>query len=312
MPFCTQCGHQNPEGSRFCSQCGTRLEPAAAARRPATAGPGRRPARPPRRSPSAVPRRRPSTARSARSTTPTRPPSTRSPPAAPCWWCSAGPSAGSRFLLDTDVVPAGRHPESEIFLDDITVSRRHAEFRRTADGLPGRRRRQPQRHLRQPRPDRRGRAAAATRSRSASSGWSTSPATPDRAAAVRQSASSRARMSIGEVTRPAQDGVPRRGHLEDPVPRERGSGRARAHPVGLPEVLRAGHGAAPLHPARQREHYLPLKVIKEHLDAHRPWPGAAGADGAVRGAAGGARRRRLPDAESFAATSTAAGLPHEL
>jgi pSer/pThr/pTyr-binding forkhead associated (FHA) protein len=45
-----------------------------------------------------------------------------------------GPSAGSRFLLDTEVVSAGRHPDSEIFLDDVTVSRRHAEFRRTAEG----------------------------------------------------------------------------------------------------------------------------------------------------------------------------------
>ena len=42
-----------------------------------------------------------------------------------------GPSAGSRFLLDPDLVTAGRHPESEIFLDDVTVSRRHAEFHRT-------------------------------------------------------------------------------------------------------------------------------------------------------------------------------------
>jgi pSer/pThr/pTyr-binding forkhead associated (FHA) protein len=45
-----------------------------------------------------------------------------------------GPSAGSRFLLDTDEVTAGRHPESDIFLDDVTVSRRHAVFRRTSDG----------------------------------------------------------------------------------------------------------------------------------------------------------------------------------
>jgi pSer/pThr/pTyr-binding forkhead associated (FHA) protein len=45
-----------------------------------------------------------------------------------------GPNAGSRFLLDKDVVTAGRHPESDIFLDDVTVSRRHAEFRRTPDG----------------------------------------------------------------------------------------------------------------------------------------------------------------------------------
>lgn len=41
-----------------------------------------------------------------------------------------GPNAGSRFLLDQDTTTAGRHPESEIFLDDVTVSRRHAEFRR--------------------------------------------------------------------------------------------------------------------------------------------------------------------------------------
>ena len=41
-----------------------------------------------------------------------------------------GPTAGSRFLLDQPVTPAGRHPNSDIFLDDVTVSRRHAEFRR--------------------------------------------------------------------------------------------------------------------------------------------------------------------------------------
>lgn len=41
-----------------------------------------------------------------------------------------GPNAGSRFLLDAPVTAAGRHPDSDIFLDDVTVSRRHAEFRR--------------------------------------------------------------------------------------------------------------------------------------------------------------------------------------
>ncbi len=40
-----------------------------------------------------------------------------------------GPNAGSRFLLDQSVTSAGRHPDSDIFLDDVTVSRRHAEFR---------------------------------------------------------------------------------------------------------------------------------------------------------------------------------------
>jgi pSer/pThr/pTyr-binding forkhead associated (FHA) protein len=45
-----------------------------------------------------------------------------------------GPNAGSRFLLDQEVTTAGRHPDSDIFLDDVTVSRRHAEFRREGSG----------------------------------------------------------------------------------------------------------------------------------------------------------------------------------
>jgi pSer/pThr/pTyr-binding forkhead associated (FHA) protein len=41
-----------------------------------------------------------------------------------------GPNEGSRFLLDQDVTTVGRHPNADIFLDDVTVSRRHAEFHR--------------------------------------------------------------------------------------------------------------------------------------------------------------------------------------
>ena len=41
-----------------------------------------------------------------------------------------GPTVGARFLLDTDVTVAGRHPDADIFLDDVTVSRRHAEITR--------------------------------------------------------------------------------------------------------------------------------------------------------------------------------------
>jgi pSer/pThr/pTyr-binding forkhead associated (FHA) protein len=40
-----------------------------------------------------------------------------------------GPNAGGRFVLDQPVTTAGRHPGSTIYLDDVTVSRRHAEFR---------------------------------------------------------------------------------------------------------------------------------------------------------------------------------------
>jgi pSer/pThr/pTyr-binding forkhead associated (FHA) protein len=45
-----------------------------------------------------------------------------------------GPNTGSRFALDAPVTTAGRHPDSTIFLDDITVSRRHAEVRRIGEG----------------------------------------------------------------------------------------------------------------------------------------------------------------------------------
>lgn len=41
-----------------------------------------------------------------------------------------GPNVGARFLLDSDVTTAGRHPDAEIFLDDVTVSRKHAQFLR--------------------------------------------------------------------------------------------------------------------------------------------------------------------------------------
>ncbi len=46
-----------------------------------------------------------------------------------------GPNTGARFLLDDDEVMSGRHPDSDIFLDDVTVSRKHAVFRRTDNGF---------------------------------------------------------------------------------------------------------------------------------------------------------------------------------
>jgi pSer/pThr/pTyr-binding forkhead associated (FHA) protein len=133
MPFCTQCGHQNPEGARFCSQCGSRLEAAGAP----TSAPGGTPEHP---------------SESTATITfggPVKDPEHREeralgdadaaavdalPPGSALLVVQRGPSAGSRFLLDTETVAAGRHPDSEIFLDDVTVSRRHAEFRRTEDG----------------------------------------------------------------------------------------------------------------------------------------------------------------------------------
>ena len=132
MPFCTECGHKNPDDARFCSQCGRRLEQVAAA-------PGRSGAR--------------EAAGDTTSTITFGAPSKQHdlaeerslndadsaavdalPAGSALLVVQRGPSAGSRFLLDTDVVAAGRHPESDIFLDDVTVSRRHAEFRRGPDG----------------------------------------------------------------------------------------------------------------------------------------------------------------------------------
>ncbi|GAA1958197.1 FHA domain-containing protein [Microbacterium aquimaris] len=43
----------------------------------------------------------------------------------------SGPTAGARYLLDSDVTTVGRHPEADIFFDDVTVSRRHAEITRS-------------------------------------------------------------------------------------------------------------------------------------------------------------------------------------
>ncbi|WP_219108192.1 FHA domain-containing protein [Austwickia sp. TVS 96-490-7B] len=44
-----------------------------------------------------------------------------------------GPNAGARFLLDAPLTTVGRHPDSDIFLDDVTVSRKHAIFEQEGD-----------------------------------------------------------------------------------------------------------------------------------------------------------------------------------
>lgn len=139
MPFCTQCGHQNPDGSRFCSQCGSRLEPAGGA---SATAPG---AGPTNGETSGETTATITFGAPAKDSTELREEGSLNeadatavdalPSGSALLVVQRGPSAGSRFLLDTDVVSAGRHPESEIFLDDVTVSRRHAEFRRTPEGF---------------------------------------------------------------------------------------------------------------------------------------------------------------------------------
>jgi pSer/pThr/pTyr-binding forkhead associated (FHA) protein len=126
--FCTACGTENPPGSRFCSNCGTELAagPLASAGAPRPSGPD---------------------ATSVFSTVTALPDEGEFSPEAHQGAVDAltpgsallvvkrGPNAGSRFLLDQDVTTAGRHPDSDIFLDDVTVSRRHAEFRREGGGF---------------------------------------------------------------------------------------------------------------------------------------------------------------------------------
>jgi pSer/pThr/pTyr-binding forkhead associated (FHA) protein len=126
MPFCTNCGHRNPDEARFCANCGTRL---------ISAGP---PANDPGRDPSATMTFRAPSKSDQPDDRPLNDEDAAAVDALPegsaLLVVQRGPSAGSRFLLDTDVVTAGRHPDSEIFLDDVTVSRRHAEFRRGPEG----------------------------------------------------------------------------------------------------------------------------------------------------------------------------------
>ncbi len=132
MPFCTECGHRNPDDARFCSQCGKRLahEDAPGASSIDRETPGETTATITFGAPG-----KPETAEERAQLNESDAAAVDALPAGSALLVvQRGPSAGSRFLLDTELVGAGRHPESEIFLDDVTVSRRHAEFRRGPSG----------------------------------------------------------------------------------------------------------------------------------------------------------------------------------
>ncbi|HEY9565919.1 MAG TPA: FHA domain-containing protein [Nocardioides sp.] len=124
MPFCTSCGRKNPDDARFCAQCGNRLVTETGAES-ATESTATISFNAPERVETGD--RALNLAESA---------AVDALPAGHALLVvQRGPSAGSRFLLDQDLVTAGRHPESEIFLDDVTVSRRHADFRRAGAGF---------------------------------------------------------------------------------------------------------------------------------------------------------------------------------
>ena len=57
------------------------------------------------------------------------------PPTSALLIMQRGPSSGARFLLDAERTLAGRSPTADIFLDDVTVSRKHVEFVREAEGF---------------------------------------------------------------------------------------------------------------------------------------------------------------------------------
>jgi len=108
--YCHNCGHRNPEGVNFCSSCGHALladgDDATITLHPTDEN----------------------------ETSEDKPDVTlvEVPHGAGVLVVTRGPNIGARYLLGDNVVRAGRHPESDIFLDDITVSRRHVEI--TPDG----------------------------------------------------------------------------------------------------------------------------------------------------------------------------------
>ena len=181
----------------------------------------------------------------------------------------SGPTAGARYLLDTDVTTVGRHPEADIFFDDVTVSRRHAEITRAgttfelvdqrslngtyvngervdratlAQRLRGAHRQVPPQLLRLAGRPRSGRGRVMP------------------AASARERSSSAGLLSIGQVLAQALARVPD-AHLEQaPLPRGAGHRHAAAHRVRLPQVLagrpraaapRAHAAARPLPAARR-------------------------------------------------------------
>ncbi|MEU3821824.1 MULTISPECIES: FHA domain-containing protein [unclassified Streptomyces] len=129
MPVCTRCGHRNAEASRFCSNCGAPLRGGAPAERASETT----------STISISGLEAYDSETTGQTALPSLSPEAQAavdalPLGSALLVVRRGPNSGSRFLLDSDLTTAGRHPQSDIFLDDVTVSRRHVEFRRAADG----------------------------------------------------------------------------------------------------------------------------------------------------------------------------------
>ena len=111
MIDCSKCGHSNPVGSNYCSKCGNALTAAASASETTRVIV----------TPEEDPRTLEISAEDADALS-------SLPAGNALLVVTRGPGVGARYLLDQEIVTAGRSPKSDIFLDDITVSRHHAEF----------------------------------------------------------------------------------------------------------------------------------------------------------------------------------------
>lgn len=120
--YCTRCGEANPDGARFCSQCGAPLVARGASDRVGETT-------------SIISVGGPDTGETDLEEPLADAALEGLPPGTALLVVRRGPNAGSRFLLDHDLTTVGRHPGSDIFLDDVTVSRRHAEFYRHSGGF---------------------------------------------------------------------------------------------------------------------------------------------------------------------------------
>ncbi|MFJ5548918.1 FHA domain-containing protein [Streptomyces sp. NPDC093225] len=129
MLVCGRCGHRNGEDSRFCSNCGAPLRPGLTPERASETT-----------STISISGLEAYEAEvTGQPTAPSLSPEAQAavealPPGSALLIVRRGPNSGSRFLLDGELTTAGRHPQSDIFLDDVTVSRRHVEFRRSPEG----------------------------------------------------------------------------------------------------------------------------------------------------------------------------------
>lgn len=116
--YCTHCGHQNAEDANYCANCGRPLSDVG----DRTTGMMRPEDLPDKVDAGDV-------GEDAQALLSELEPSTA------LMVVVRGPNQGARFLLDKDTVTVGRHPESNIFLDDITVSRHHCRFVSSSESL---------------------------------------------------------------------------------------------------------------------------------------------------------------------------------